>query len=120
MAACLHITVQLPDSDNEQTIREQALLRSIEIETMNDYRPHARRPAASAPPPEIQTGSNPARATTRRVLGIARILERDPRRPGIGQRLANQAQPLRLAVGDDHGAGIDDHAAHPTEVVRQC
>lgn len=40
VAAGLHVTVRLPDGDDERTIREQALLRSIEIETMNEFRPH--------------------------------------------------------------------------------
>ena len=39
MAAGLHVTVQLPHGDDERAIREQALLRSIELETMSDYHP---------------------------------------------------------------------------------
>jgi GntR family transcriptional regulator / MocR family aminotransferase len=46
VAAGLHVTLQLPDSDNEQAIREEAHRRSVELETMNDYRP----PARSRPP----------------------------------------------------------------------
>jgi GntR family transcriptional regulator / MocR family aminotransferase len=42
VAAGLHVTLQLPDSDNEQAIREEANHRSVELETMNDYRPGAR------------------------------------------------------------------------------
>ena len=36
------MTLQLPDSDNEQAIRDEANQRSIELETMNDYRPGGR------------------------------------------------------------------------------
>lgn len=39
VAAGLHITVQLPDSDNEQAIREEARHQRVELETMADYRP---------------------------------------------------------------------------------
>ena len=47
VAAGLHVTVQLPDSDNEQAIREEARHRRIEVETMGDFRPDASgRPAA--------------------------------------------------------------------------
>jgi GntR family transcriptional regulator / MocR family aminotransferase len=42
VAAGLHVTLQLPDSDSEQAIREEANHRSVELETMNDYRPGAR------------------------------------------------------------------------------
>jgi GntR family transcriptional regulator / MocR family aminotransferase len=42
VAAGLHVTLQLPDSDNEQAIREEANHRSVELETMNDYRPGVR------------------------------------------------------------------------------
>jgi DNA-binding transcriptional MocR family regulator len=38
------VTLQLPGSDNEQAIREEAHHRHVELETMNDYRPGARRP----------------------------------------------------------------------------
>ena len=46
VAAGLHVTLQLPDSDDEQAIREEASLRRVELETMNDYRPGTR----SGPP----------------------------------------------------------------------
>ena len=47
VAAGLHVTVQLPDSDNEQAIQEEARHRRVELETMNDYRPDSRgRPPA--------------------------------------------------------------------------
>jgi len=42
VAAGLHVTVQLPDGDNEQAIREEAHDRRVELETMADYRPDAR------------------------------------------------------------------------------
>ena len=63
VAAGLHVTVQLPDGDSEQTIREQAHLRRVELETMADYRPDARgRPPvlllgyAQMPEPTIRAG----------------------------------------------------------------
>jgi GntR family transcriptional regulator/MocR family aminotransferase len=63
VAAGLHVTVQLPDSDNEQTIREEAHDRRIELETMSDYRPASRGdpPAlllayAQMPEPAIRAG----------------------------------------------------------------
>ncbi len=42
VAAGLHVTLQLPGSDSEQAIREEAHHRSVELETLNDYRPGAR------------------------------------------------------------------------------
>ncbi len=42
VAAGLHVTVQLPDGVNEQTIREEAHHRRVELETMADYRPDTR------------------------------------------------------------------------------
>jgi GntR family transcriptional regulator/MocR family aminotransferase len=63
VAAGLHVTVQLPDGDNEQAIREEAQDRRIELETMSDYRPavHGRPPAlllgyAQMPEPAIRAG----------------------------------------------------------------
>jgi GntR family transcriptional regulator/MocR family aminotransferase len=37
VAAGLHLTVRLPDGDDEGAIRAQALLRGIEIDTMSEY-----------------------------------------------------------------------------------
>ena len=42
VAAGLHVTVQLPDGDDEQAIREEARDRRVELETMTDYRPDTR------------------------------------------------------------------------------
>jgi GntR family transcriptional regulator / MocR family aminotransferase len=63
VAAGLHVTVHLPDGDNEQTIREQAQNRRVELETMSDYRPDTRgRPPvlllgyAQMPEPAIRAG----------------------------------------------------------------
>jgi GntR family transcriptional regulator/MocR family aminotransferase len=63
VAAGLHVTLQLPDGDNEQTIREEASDRRIELETMGDYRPDPRgRPPAlllgyaQMPEPAIRAG----------------------------------------------------------------
>ena len=63
VAAGLHVTVQLPDSDNEHAIREEARHRRVELETMSDYRPSVvgRPPAlvlgyAQMPEPAIRAG----------------------------------------------------------------
>jgi GntR family transcriptional regulator / MocR family aminotransferase len=63
VAAGLHITVQLPDGDNEEMIREEAHHRRVELETMADYRPETRgRPPilllgyAQLPEPSIRAG----------------------------------------------------------------
>jgi GntR family transcriptional regulator/MocR family aminotransferase len=63
VAAGLHVTVQLPDGDDEQTICEEARHRRIELETMRDFRPDAsgRPPAlvlgyAQMPEPAIRAG----------------------------------------------------------------
>ncbi|MGZ6691918.1 MAG: aminotransferase-like domain-containing protein, partial [Solirubrobacteraceae bacterium] len=63
VAAGLHVTVRLLDGDDEGAIREQALLRSIEVETMSEFRPHAvdQPPAlvlgyAQMPEPAIRAG----------------------------------------------------------------
>ena len=62
-AAGLHVTVQLPDGDNEPAIREEARERRIQLETMSDYRPASRgRPPtlllgyAQMPEPAIRAG----------------------------------------------------------------
>jgi GntR family transcriptional regulator/MocR family aminotransferase len=63
VAAGLHVTVQLPDSDSEQAIREETHRRRVELETMADYRPdtHGRPPVlllgyAQMPEPAIRAG----------------------------------------------------------------
>ncbi len=63
VAAGLHVTVQMPDSDNDQAIREEAHHRRVELETMSDYQPasRGRAPAlllgyAQMPEPAIRTG----------------------------------------------------------------
>ena len=43
-AAGLHITLQLPASDNEQAIQKQALQLGIELETLNDYQTGSHHP----------------------------------------------------------------------------
>jgi GntR family transcriptional regulator / MocR family aminotransferase len=50
-AAGLHVTVQLPDSDNEAAIREAARDRRLQLETMSDY-----RPASCGRPPTLLLG----------------------------------------------------------------
>ncbi len=79
VAAGLHVTVQLPDSDNEQAIREEARHRRVELETMSDFRPDASgRPAlvlgyAQMPEPAIRAGvhklAQAVRAARRRTPG---------------------------------------------------
>jgi GntR family transcriptional regulator / MocR family aminotransferase len=63
VAAGLHVTVQLPDGDDEEAIREEAHDRRVELETMGDYRPASRgRPPAlllgyaQMPEPAIRAG----------------------------------------------------------------
>jgi GntR family transcriptional regulator/MocR family aminotransferase len=63
VAAGLHLTVRLPDGDDERAIRDQALARRIELETMSEFRPDAvdRPPAlvlgyAQMPEPAIRAG----------------------------------------------------------------
>jgi GntR family transcriptional regulator / MocR family aminotransferase len=63
VAAGLHVTVELPDGDNEQAIREEAHQRRVALETMSDYRRDvaARPPAlvlgyAQMPEPAIRAG----------------------------------------------------------------
>ncbi|HEX3520054.1 MAG TPA: hypothetical protein VHT29_13560 [Solirubrobacteraceae bacterium] len=57
------MTVQLPDGDDEEAIREEARSRSVELETMSDYR--AKDPGSPAvlllgyaqmPEPSIRDG----------------------------------------------------------------
>jgi GntR family transcriptional regulator / MocR family aminotransferase len=78
VAAGLHVTVQLPDSDNEQTIREEARHRRIEFETMSDFRPDA-----SGRPPAL-------------VLGYAQMSEPAIRAGVHGLALAVQAARGRV------------------------
>jgi GntR family transcriptional regulator / MocR family aminotransferase len=63
VAAGLHVTVQMPSSDNEQAIHDEAYARHIELETMNDYRhgSHGHPPAlllgyGQMPEPTIRAG----------------------------------------------------------------
>ena len=63
VAAGLHVTVQLPGSDDEEAIRVQAHHRRVELETMGDYRPASRGHApalllgyAQMPEPAIRAG----------------------------------------------------------------
>jgi GntR family transcriptional regulator / MocR family aminotransferase len=76
VAAGLHVTVRLSDSDDEQTIREEARRRRVELETMGDFRPDAR-----AGPPAL-------------VLGYAQIAE-----PAIRAGVHELAQAVQAARG---------------------
>jgi GntR family transcriptional regulator/MocR family aminotransferase len=51
VAAGLHVTVRMPDGDDERAIRKQALLRGIELETMSDFRQRG-----TERPPELLLG----------------------------------------------------------------
>ncbi|MFZ0090080.1 MAG: PLP-dependent aminotransferase family protein, partial [Solirubrobacteraceae bacterium] len=51
VAAGLHVTVQLPDGDDERAIRVHAHDRRIELETTSDY-----RPAGDSHPPALLLG----------------------------------------------------------------
>jgi GntR family transcriptional regulator/MocR family aminotransferase len=78
VAAGLHVTVQLPDGDNERAIREEAHLHRIELETMSDFRPDARdRPPAlvlgyaQMPEPAIRAGVQELAEAVRAARGRA-------------------------------------------------
>ncbi len=75
VAAGLHVTVQLPDTDDEQAIQEEARDRRVELETMNDY-----RPASRERPPTL-------------LLGYAQISE--PSIPAGIHELVNAIQAAR-------------------------
>jgi len=80
VAAGLHVTLQLPDSDSEQAIREEANRRGVELETMNDYRPGARsRPPALL----LGYGQMPEHAIRAGVRELA-IAVRAARTPATG------------------------------------
>lgn len=87
VAAGLHVTVLLPDSDNERAIREQALLRSIEVETMSDLRPDAvdGPPTlllgyAQMPEPAIRAGVRELSEAVRASRSVTRCSDSQPRR----------------------------------------
>jgi GntR family transcriptional regulator/MocR family aminotransferase len=77
VAAGLHVTVQLPDRDDEQTICEEARRRRIDLETMSDYHSNRRAPPtlllgyANVPEPAIRAGvdelANAVRAARARI-----------------------------------------------------
>ncbi len=79
VAAGLHVTVRMPDGDDEGAIREQALLRRIELETMSEFRPHA-----VDPPPAL-------------VLGYAQMPEAAIR-AGV-RELSEAVRASRSAIG---------------------
>jgi GntR family transcriptional regulator / MocR family aminotransferase len=63
VAAGLHVTIQLPDSDDEEAIRREALERHVALETMSEYRSagHEGPPVlllgyAQLPAPSIRAG----------------------------------------------------------------
>ena len=76
VAAGLHVTVQLPDSDDEQAIREEARDRRIDLETMSDFRAD-------------QLGHPPAL-----LLGYAQMTE-----PAIRAGVRELAQAVEAARG---------------------
>jgi GntR family transcriptional regulator/MocR family aminotransferase len=81
VAAGLHVTVQLPDSDDEQAIREEAHHRRVALETMSDF-----RPAVAGRPPAL-------------VLGYAQMPE-----PAIRAGIHELAAALRAARSRDADA----------------
>jgi GntR family transcriptional regulator/MocR family aminotransferase len=89
VAAGLHVTVQLPDSDNEQAIREEAQDRRIELETMSDY-----RPATPERPPAL-------------LLGYAQMPE-PAIRAGV-QELAKAVRAARIRHLASHELDLPDH-----------
>jgi GntR family transcriptional regulator / MocR family aminotransferase len=79
VAAGLHVTVRLPNGDDERAIREQAVLRRIELETMSEFRPGAvdRPPAlvlgyAQMPEPAIRAGVRELSEAVRASRTLAR------------------------------------------------
>ncbi|HEY1510821.1 MAG TPA: PLP-dependent aminotransferase family protein [Solirubrobacteraceae bacterium] len=81
VAAGLHVTVQLPDIDNEQSIAEEARDRRVELETMSDYRPdaHGRPPTlllgyAQMPEPAIHAGVHELAKAVRAARTRARVV----------------------------------------------
>jgi GntR family transcriptional regulator/MocR family aminotransferase len=85
VAAGLHVTVRLPDGDDERAIREHALRRSIEVETMSEFRPDgvAGPPAlvlgyGQMPEPAIRAG---VRELSEAVRASRSARDRGPTRP---------------------------------------
>jgi GntR family transcriptional regulator / MocR family aminotransferase len=83
--AGLHVTVQLPETDNEQAIREEAHARRVELETMSEYRPAvcSNPPAlllgyAQMPEPAIRAGVQELAAAVRASRAHARRISDAP------------------------------------------
>jgi GntR family transcriptional regulator/MocR family aminotransferase len=76
IAAGLHATVELPEDDDEEAIREEALRRRIRLETMSSYR--------------LDGGSGPPTL----MLGYAQIAE-----PAIRPGVRELAEAVRTARG---------------------
>ncbi len=51
VSAGLHVTVQLPGTDDERAVQDEARARGVELETMDDY-----RPASGGRPPTLLIG----------------------------------------------------------------
>jgi GntR family transcriptional regulator/MocR family aminotransferase len=82
IAAGLHLTVRLPDADDAQAIRDEALRRRIELRTMSDFRIEG-----SAGPPTLMLGYAQMPEPTIRA-GIHELAEavRAARRAAISAR----------------------------------
>ena len=104
VAAGLHVTVQLPDTDNEQSIQQEAHDRRVELETMSDYGldTHARPPTvllgyAQMPEPAIRAG----------VRELAKAIQATRTRVGPGGDApdvgASRAQSLSAQVREPSG-----------------
>ena len=92
VAAGLHVTVQLPDSHDEQAIREEAHHRRVELETMSDY-----RPASRGHPPALLLGyaQMPEPAIRAGVHELAKAVQAARARlsvPGSGERTAQRPE----------------------------
>jgi GntR family transcriptional regulator/MocR family aminotransferase len=77
-AAGLHVTVQLTDGDDEQSIRAHARSRRVEIETMDDF-----HPGAIGSPPRLVLGyaqlpEPTIRAGVRELAEAVHAARRDP------------------------------------------
>ena len=101
VAAGLHVTVQLPDSDNEQAIQEEAHDRRVELETMTDYRPDTRgRPPvlllgyAQMPEPAIRAGVHELAKAVR----AARTRAETPAAPELRALVSNRQAARRYGA----------------------
>jgi hypothetical protein len=72
-------------------------------------------PASTPDPDRVEAGAG----SDHRVLGVARVLERNPARAGRRRRAAHQTEALGVAAGHGYPVGICDDAADAAEVHRE-